>query len=134
MGDKMDYAVAMDVVPEGKEGDEGFMAEHWMKAAEQKGIPTAFVIDKDTRVAWIGHPMAIDEPLAKIVAGNWDIKAEAVKAEKEKAARAKMAALNASFISAGEGLVFASGSTIGQINWFRPSALSLRTLSIRRIM
>src|SRR5579872_1075039 len=72
MGDKMGYTVAMDDVPAGKTGNEGYMAENWMSAAHQDGIPTAFVIDKDTKVAWIGHPMGIDEPLGKIVAGSWD--------------------------------------------------------------
>jgi hypothetical protein len=42
-----------------------------MEAAAQNGIPTAFVV-KDQKVQWIGHPMSMDEPLAKIVDGSWD--------------------------------------------------------------
>ncbi|HLJ54210.1 MAG TPA: redoxin domain-containing protein [Chthonomonadaceae bacterium] len=94
MGDKMGYTVAMDDVPAGKTGNEGYMAENWMSAAHQDGIPTAFVIDKDTKVAWIGHPMGIDEPLGKIVAGSWDIKAESAKFAKEQANQKKLMALN----------------------------------------
>jgi hypothetical protein len=44
----------------------------YMRAAGQSGIPTAFIVGKDGRIEWIGHPMTMDEPLAKIVAGEWD--------------------------------------------------------------
>jgi tetratricopeptide (TPR) repeat protein len=47
------------------------MAKAWMKAAEENGIPTAFVVH-DRKIAWIGHPLEMDEPLAKITAGDWD--------------------------------------------------------------
>ena len=47
------------------------MAKTWMKAAEENGIPAAFVI-RDGKIAWIGHPMSMDEPLAKITAGEWN--------------------------------------------------------------
>lgn len=44
----------------------------YMKAAEQSGIPTAFIVGRDAVVEWIGHPMSMDDPLAKVVAGDWD--------------------------------------------------------------
>ena len=50
---------------------DGAMAKTWMDAAEENGIPTAFIIH-DGKIAWIGHPMEMDEPLAKITAGDWD--------------------------------------------------------------
>src|SRR5262249_13995916 len=34
----------------------------------------AFVI-RDGKIAWIGHPMRMDEPLAKITSGDWDLAA-----------------------------------------------------------
>ena len=71
MGDKMDYSVALDAVPERVGPYDGAMAKAWMKAAEENGLPTAFVVH-DKKIAWIGHPMDLDEPLAKIVAGEWD--------------------------------------------------------------
>src|SRR5262249_46460678 len=71
MGDKMDYSVALDDVPEKGNPNEGAMARTWMRAAEEGGIPTAFVV-RDGKIAWIGHPMELDEPLAKITAGDWD--------------------------------------------------------------
>ncbi|HZW30261.1 MAG TPA: redoxin domain-containing protein [Isosphaeraceae bacterium] len=76
MGAKMDYSVALDTVPEKADPNEGIMAKTWMKAAEENGIPTAFVI-RDGKIAWIGHPMNLDEPLAKITAGDWDPAARA---------------------------------------------------------
>jgi tetratricopeptide (TPR) repeat protein len=94
MGDKMAYRVALDSIPEGKSGQEGLMAVNWMKAAEQDGIPTAFIVDRQSRVAWIGHPMAMEEPLAKVVANKWDIEAEAVKLKKAQEAAHKMRELN----------------------------------------
>jgi thiol-disulfide isomerase/thioredoxin len=73
-GDKMNYTVAMDKVAEGDErGRNGAMAQGWMSAAMQNGIPSAFVVNGEGRIAWIGHPMSMDEPLQQIVAGSWDI-------------------------------------------------------------
>jgi len=72
-GDKMDYHVAMD-------GTANQTANDWMKAAQQPGIPTAFVVDKDGKIAWIGHPMVgLDETLQQVLAGTFDEKAEADK-------------------------------------------------------
>src|SRR6185503_14721465 len=53
MGDKMTYRVALDVT-EG--ANKGAMGDTWMKAAGQNGIPTAFVVNKEGKIAWIGHP------------------------------------------------------------------------------
>ena len=71
MGDKMDYSVALDDVPDAGKPMDGAMAKTWMSAAEEHGIPSAFII-RDGKIAWIGHPMRMDEPLAKITAGDWD--------------------------------------------------------------
>ncbi len=77
MGDKMDYVVGVD-------GVDGSMAKDWMQAAGRRGIPSAFIVNKEGKIAWMGHPMAkMDEALAKIVEGNWDVKAEADRQAKE---------------------------------------------------
>ena len=47
-------------------------SDAYMRAASQNGIPTAFVVGSDGFIEWIGHPMAMDEPLRQIVDGNWD--------------------------------------------------------------
>lgn len=94
MGEKMAYCVAMDDVPTGKSGNEGMMAKSWMTAAGQNGIPTAFIINKEGKVAWIGHPMEMDEPLKKITSGDWNLTEAAEKFSKERARAAKLQELN----------------------------------------
>ncbi|MCX7048551.1 MAG: redoxin family protein [Candidatus Sumerlaeota bacterium] len=82
MGEKMDYTVAMDT-------SDGFMAKNWMTAAGEGGIPCAFVIGKDGKIAWIGHPMSgLDKALEQICAGTYDVKEAAALREKKKADQA----------------------------------------------
>jgi thiol-disulfide isomerase/thioredoxin len=81
MGENMTYTVAADVVKpsENRESD-GPMATTWMKAAGQNGIPAAFIVNGESRIAWIGNPLGgIDEALADIVEGRYDIEAAAKK-------------------------------------------------------
>lgn len=46
--------------------------EDYMEASNQNGIPTAFIVGKDGKVEWIGHPMEMDEPLDMVVSDKWD--------------------------------------------------------------
>ncbi len=46
--------------------------EAYMEAAGQNGIPTCFIVGKDHKIEWVGHPMEMDEPLSQVVAGKWD--------------------------------------------------------------
>ncbi len=71
MGAKMDYSVALDTPAGEAESFAGTMAKTWMNAAEENGIPAAFLIH-DAKIAWIGHPSDLDDPLARVVAGTWD--------------------------------------------------------------
>jgi hypothetical protein len=80
MGDKMAYRVAMDDT-EGNE--EGKMAQTWMAAAGQNGIPCSFVVGKDLTIQWIGHPMQMEEVLKQVIAGTYDAQ-KAAAAEKER--------------------------------------------------
>ncbi len=87
-GPKMDYNV-------GSGGSKATMAQTWMAAAGQGGIPSAFIVDQQGRVAWVGHPMAgLEETLNKVLDGSWDIQAEAKKQssamEAQRKAMAKM--------------------------------------------
>jgi len=88
MGDQMAYVVGMD-------DENKVMAKTWMEAAGRGGIPTAFIVDGKGRIAWIGHPMGMDEPLGQVVAGTWDIAAAKERMAREAALRAKMKELNA---------------------------------------
>jgi thiol-disulfide isomerase/thioredoxin len=49
MGDKMDYLVACD--------DNRLTYSGYMEAYGFNGIPTAFIVGRDGRVQWTGHPM-----------------------------------------------------------------------------
>lgn len=68
-GKRMDYRVAADAPGDRTWGD-------WLTAAGESGIPTAFVVGKDGRVAWIGGPSGLDEILPKAIAGTLDLDAE----------------------------------------------------------
>ncbi len=77
---KTGYTIAVD--------QDGATNNAYMKAAKRNGIPCAFVVDGEGKVAWIGHPMSMDEPLKKIVAGEWDRnKFQAEYEESQKAAQ-----------------------------------------------
>ncbi len=45
----------------------------YMEAAGQNGIPTAFIINAEGTVVWIGHPMGMDDPLQQVVDGTYDV-------------------------------------------------------------
>jgi tetratricopeptide (TPR) repeat protein len=88
MGDQMTYRVALDDKSQAKlepgKPPGGYMADHWMKSAEQRGIPTAFVINQAGRIAWIGHPMGLSEKLlTEILSDKFDLAAYAKEYEKQ---------------------------------------------------
>ena len=58
MGAKMSYRVAVD-------DSSQTMANTWLRAAGQKGIPCAFVVNKKGKIAYIGHPMQLQESFLK---------------------------------------------------------------------
>jgi thiol-disulfide isomerase/thioredoxin len=93
MGDKMTYRVALD----NKEGSEkGKMAEAWMAAAGQNGIPTAFLVDTNGVVAWIGHPMELKEStIEEVLTGKFDTKKAAAEYSQEKENEAQLNKLGA---------------------------------------
>lgn len=78
MGDKMNYRVAIDKPdPAADNPDSGVMARTWLEASHQQGIPCSMIVDAAGKLAWIGHPMELDEPLEKVIAGKWDLAAAA---------------------------------------------------------
>ena len=79
-GDAMGYRVAYV-------GDRAKMNRPWMEAAGQSGIPCTFIVDASGRVAWIGHPMSKDTPLAQIVKGEYDVAKAAAEFERAREAR-----------------------------------------------
>lgn len=69
-GDGMAYRV-------GIAGEKSYAA--YMSAIE--GIPHAYLVDASGAVVWHDHPAAIDEPLAKLVAGTYNAAEEKVRSE-----------------------------------------------------
>jgi tetratricopeptide (TPR) repeat protein len=81
MGSRMTYRVVLD---EG--GRDGVMAKTWLTASGQQGIPSAILVGKDGRVAWIGYGMELQEStIESVLAGTYDIqKAAASQSAKRK--------------------------------------------------
>jgi thiol-disulfide isomerase/thioredoxin len=88
------YSIALD--------DSRGTSNAYMRAAGQGGIPTAFVVGQDGVVEWIGHPMTMDEPLAKIVAKEWDREAAIAELEQQKKHKEFMAELSSAVEEARE--------------------------------
>jgi len=59
MGEKMDYVVAVD--------DDDYTTNHYMGGFERTSIPHAFVIDRDGRFVWEGHPMMVEEGIELVL-------------------------------------------------------------------
>ncbi|MBM3849840.1 MAG: redoxin domain-containing protein [Verrucomicrobia bacterium] len=90
MGAKMDYAVALD--------DDRKTSRDYMQAFRQNGIPTAFVVDQQGRIAWVGHPMGgLDQALEQIVAAKYDLAAAQKEFDGRAAREARLQDLNKAF-------------------------------------
>ncbi|MET4260902.1 thiol-disulfide isomerase/thioredoxin [Bradyrhizobium sp. S3.12.5] len=66
---KLNHAIAFDYA--------GEMSKLWMDPSFSVGIPTSFVVDRDGRLAFIGHPTQLDNALPKILNGSWAVSDEA---------------------------------------------------------
>ncbi|SMC48591.1 redoxin family protein [Pedobacter africanus] len=95
LGDGMDYAVAADV-------RENVMWDTWLAASGMYGIPAAYIIDKDGRIAWIGHPASLEDPLEMVIAGTYNEEGKAQLAEKVKANKEKVKGMNEALKTAEE--------------------------------
>ena len=74
-GSRINYRIARDEIPPGSKAEDGVMGLTWLKAAEADGIPTAFVVNGEGKIALIAHPMELDGPLEQIIQGKWDLPA-----------------------------------------------------------
>lgn len=90
MGGKMTYRVTVDDPAGG-----GFMATNWLAAAGQNGIPCAFVVSKQGKIAYIGHPMSLKESQLESLLAEPSTKAPAAAASAPSVLSAKAAELAA---------------------------------------
>lgn len=68
MGEQMDYPVATD--------PSRATARGYMEAFGARGIPHAFVVDRDGAIVWHGHPMAgLEKVLDQVLDGSYDLAA-----------------------------------------------------------
>jgi thiol-disulfide isomerase/thioredoxin len=63
IGSKMGYTVGFD--------NEGRTEKAYMQAAQMYNLPCSFVIDRNGKIAYIGHPNALDDVLPRVLAGTW---------------------------------------------------------------
>jgi thiol-disulfide isomerase/thioredoxin len=84
--DNMGYSVIAD-------NNDQYMGDNWLKAAGQGGIPATFIV-KEGKLIWIGHPMALDTTLPKILDGSYDMAAYKIKFDKKAETYKKMFAAN----------------------------------------
>lgn len=79
-GAKVQFSMAVDKVRDPNDPNKhGGMLIDWLKAAKLVGLPQTIVVNRDGLIAWIGGPTDLEEPLAKIVAGTWDLAAHSAK-------------------------------------------------------
>lgn len=132
MGDKMTYAVALD---DKTTTETGKMAETWMKAAGQNGIPAAFLVGKDGKIAWIGHPMSLKESvIEEVLAGKYDLKKAAAEDARQKEEEGKLMKLSRQLGSAMQAKDWAKAETVtSEIEKVLPkeSAASLDSVRLR---
>lgn len=102
MGSKMTYRVTVDDAA-------GTMAKKWLEAAGQNGIPCAFVVSKAGKIAYVGHPMSMEESMLEKLLAEPSTKppGESTTAARDKsttpgAKATELASLAAGQIDAGE--------------------------------
>ncbi|MCR9202174.1 MAG: redoxin family protein [Planctomycetaceae bacterium] len=88
----LSYRIAID--------DERQTNAAFLEAANQGGIPCAFIIGRTGNVEWIGHPVEMDEPLQMVVDGTWDSEAARTDFVKSIEMEKDMMAYEAKFASA----------------------------------
>jgi thiol-disulfide isomerase/thioredoxin len=88
-GDSIGFAIGIDEESESAKGYLGVFrgktVEAYLGGARVQAIPVAFVVDRQGRIAFIGHPMEIDEAVQKCLDGTWDLEL----ARKQRQARMK---------------------------------------------
>lgn len=93
---KMRYNIALD-------DEKDTISTDWMRAAGRNGIPCAFIVDQDSQIAWIGHPMEMEEPLEKVYNKSWDKAAFKTKFDAQAAKAKEAQKLQADIVAAAKG-------------------------------
>lgn len=78
---KLNFRVGIDCT--------GEMDKHWMEASLSTRLPTSFVVDRDSRIAFIGHPTELDDVLPKVLDGSWRSSDQAKAADRKRIAEGR---------------------------------------------
>lgn len=93
MAERVTYTLAWD--------DQGRSDRAWMSASGSRGIPMAFVVDQQGRIAWIGHPRGgLDGVVERVLAGTWDLDAAAAELRRRREVQSQTAGLSRGFADA----------------------------------
>jgi len=126
MGAKMDYAVGID------EREKIFKA--YMVPFDQDGIPHAFIVDKEGRLVWHGHPMTeMEKALEELLSGRFNLDQakkhdRLTKLQVEYMERVNAPATRAKAAELGETIITELGKNVGGLN-----AFAWRILTDRRV-
>ncbi|RVQ46851.1 TlpA family protein disulfide reductase [Sinorhizobium meliloti] len=78
---KLNFRVGLDCT--------GEMNKLWMEASFSSGIPSSFVVDRDSHIAFIGHPTELDDVLPKVLDGSWRSSDQAKAADRKRIAEGR---------------------------------------------
>lgn len=93
MGERVTYSLAWD--------DSGRTDRAWMAASGSRGIPTAFVVDQQGRIAWIGHPRGgLDGVVERVLAGTWDLDAAGAELRRRREVQSQTAGMSRGYADA----------------------------------
>jgi thiol-disulfide isomerase/thioredoxin len=75
-GEAIAYRIAADLPAQ--EGQRNPTRAAWCDAGYQVGVPSAFIVDGSARVVWMGHPLELEQPLAAVIDGSFDLPGQIV--------------------------------------------------------
>lgn len=93
-GSNMTYRVAVDLIPANEKASDGKMAEAWMAASGEDTIPIDYFVDKEGKIAWIGHSIELEEKtIDQLVAGAFNLKKASEERRKTQSAEQELLTL-----------------------------------------
>lgn len=103
--DRVTYPIAVDNPVPGQQPMKGKprsgrTAAAYLDAAGINGIPSAFVVSRDGRIAWIGHPLACESVVEACINGTFEIERAAADYVEALERREKMATIKRAFDAA----------------------------------
>jgi hypothetical protein len=106
-GDRMVYHVGAD-------GPEGLMEKAWYKPSGAQGIPTAFIVNGEGTIVWMGHPKDLEEVLPRTLDGSWNLKQAALKEQQRREHEQKVRVVAEPYFKALRAKEWAAAEKAGQ--------------------